>query len=233
MDIELAGAASSLVTAAVDQDLRSLVVNFANPGNQGFDLSSNPAGGQYRTVRIYPADAAALATQKQTLSDAIENALLNPGDGIFDSGLAGMSGMRIGLAERLDAHQRPFLLMQSTVLGDVNLDGTVSIADFLDLATNFNIGSTWATGDLNYDGNVTIADFLDLASNFGRSYSGLTEPLSIDESRQLSAFAAAHVPEANSLLLTAFASLLMGSRRTRHGSSKEVTFHIRSNCTSR
>jgi hypothetical protein len=54
--------------------------------------------------------------------------------------------------------------------GDLNFDGTVSIADFITLAANFNkTGVTYADGDLNYDGTVSISDFIDLAAAFGNS----------------------------------------------------------------
>jgi hypothetical protein len=216
LEVEVSGAGPSLVTAGVNQDLRSLIVNYANEGDQGFDLASNPAGGEFRSIRIYPPDATAMAQARQNLSGAIANALVNAGDGIFDSGLAGMSGMRIGLAGRMDANQHPFLLMRPTVIGDVNLDGAVSIADFIDLATNFNTsGATWDSGDLNFDGNVTIADFIDLAANFGRAYSGGSAPISIDEQRQLNAFAAANVPEAASAIFLTIAAALVGLRRKR------------------
>jgi hypothetical protein len=216
LEVEISGAGPSLVTAGVNQDLRSLIVNYANEGDQGFDLASNPAGGEFRSIRIYPPDAGALAQARQNLSGAIASALVNAGDGIFDSGLAGMSGTRIGLAGRIDANQHPFLLMRPTVIADVNLDGAVSIADFIDLATHFNTsGATWDEGDLNFDGNVTIADFIDLAANFGRAYSGETAPISIDEQRQLSAFAAANVPEAGSAIFLTIAAALVGLRRRR------------------
>jgi hypothetical protein len=54
--------------------------------------------------------------------------------------------------------------------GDLNFDGTVSIADFITLASNFNKSpATYEDGDVNYDGSVTIADFIDLAANFNAS----------------------------------------------------------------
>jgi hypothetical protein len=58
------------------------------------------------------------------------------------------------------------------LLGDLNRDRSVSIADFIELAAHFNQPGTWAVGDLNLDGHVTIADFIDLGSNFGRSLIG-------------------------------------------------------------
>jgi murein DD-endopeptidase MepM/ murein hydrolase activator NlpD len=51
--------------------------------------------------------------------------------------------------------------------GDLNHDRTVSIADFITLASHFNkTDATYLDGDLNYDGTVSIADFIDLASKF-------------------------------------------------------------------
>ena len=71
------------------------------------------------------------------------------------------------------------VLVRPTVIGDLNLDGTVSISDFIDLASHFGAsGATWADGDVNYDQNVTISDFIDLAANFGATFSGQTLPIS-------------------------------------------------------
>ena len=54
--------------------------------------------------------------------------------------------------------------------GDLNRDRSVSISDFIDLASKFNSPATkWSDGDLNYDGVVSISDFIDLASNFGKT----------------------------------------------------------------
>ncbi len=51
--------------------------------------------------------------------------------------------------------------------GDLNGDRTVSIADFITLASNFGkTNATYADGDLKYDGTVTISDLIDLAANF-------------------------------------------------------------------
>ena len=56
------------------------------------------------------------------------------------------------------------------LLGDLNHDRTVSIADFITLASNFGkTGVGYPDGDLNYDGGVSISDFLDLASKLNTS----------------------------------------------------------------
>src|SRR5204863_2718050 len=45
--------------------------------------------------------------------------------------------------------------------GDLNRDHTVSISDFIDLASRFNQPATkWSEGDLNYDGQISISDFI-------------------------------------------------------------------------
>jgi hypothetical protein len=71
-----------------------------------------------------------------------------------------------------DAHGDANVLIRPTRIGDLNLDGAVTISDFIDLASQFNQPGqlTWQEGDLNYDGQVTIADFIDLAANFNTSY---------------------------------------------------------------
>ena len=68
------------------------------------------------------------------------------------------------------------VLVLYTLIGDLNLDKTVSISDFIDLASHFNGSGTWREGDINYDGLITISDFIDLASNFNSSFAGATTP---------------------------------------------------------
>ena len=51
------------------------------------------------------------------------------------------------------------MLIRSTRIGDLNLDGAVTISDFIDLASNFNgTNKTWQEGDLNYDGKADFND---------------------------------------------------------------------------
>jgi hypothetical protein len=100
----------------------------------------------------------------------------------------------------------------------LNLDGIVTISDFIDLASNFNkTNMTWQEGDLNYDGSVTISDFIDLASNFNGNYSGEIFPISAEDSKALTDFASAHgvsVPEPATLGLLML-SATTGMRRRR------------------
>jgi hypothetical protein len=69
------------------------------------------------------------------------------------------------------------ILVRYTVMGDLNLDKSVSISDFIDIAAHLNTPGVWRDGDINYDDNVTFSDFIDLSANFGQSLSGDAAPL--------------------------------------------------------
>jgi hypothetical protein len=109
------------------------------------------------------------------------------------------------------------VLIRYTRIGDLNLDGTVTIADFIDLASNFNRigGATWQMGDVNYDGSVTISDFIDLASNFNQSVAGDALPISAQDAAMLADFAAANVPEPEAAAGLACAAMAVRLRRRR------------------
>ena len=62
------------------------------------------------------------------------------------------------------------IVIRHTLYGDANLDGTVNLADFNRVASNFGgSGTTWAQGNFNYDNSTNLADFNALAANFGNS----------------------------------------------------------------
>ena len=62
------------------------------------------------------------------------------------------------------------VLLQATVPGDTNLDGTVTLSDLNTVLANFNKpNQTWSTGDFNYDGLVTLADLNEILANFNKS----------------------------------------------------------------
>src|SRR5439155_9279174 len=124
----------------------------------------------------------------------------------------------IGVAQIADAHGDQMVEARATKLGDLNLDGVVTISDFIDLASHFNGAGGWQEGDLNYDGVVTISDFIDLASNFNTSYSGEVFPISAAHQQSLSAFAAsigAAVPEPSSLIALLIVAPLIARRRRK------------------
>jgi hypothetical protein len=92
----------------------------------------------------------------------------------------------------------------NTTSGDLNHDGTVSIADFIELASNFGQPASWDKGDLNHDGIVSIADFIGLAANFGQT----TAPFVCGEPE----FTVLTVPDPSALVAL---SLLLVKRRRR------------------
>jgi hypothetical protein len=201
------------------QVFKQLTVNTASPGRQSFDLNSNAAPSAFSAVSIYS------PATKADLWAAIVNAnragAPDPQDGIYDSGLPAHANSRIGIAKLTDAHGDSYVLIRPARIGDLNLDGTVTISDFIDLSSNFNASGpniTWQEGDVNYDNAVTIADFIELSANFGGSYAGDITPISAEDQQLLSAFAAAHgtsVPEPSTLAVLAAALLLSPRPRTR------------------
>jgi autotransporter-associated beta strand protein len=218
---------ASTVTLNADQDLGGLIVATADAGTQTFNLNSPATAGAFRSVRVYAAD---LNAAKASLYGAIRNAnaagAADPLDGIIDSGLH--AGAGIGIAAIGD-----HILIRPTKKGDLNLDGQVTISDFIDLASNFNAsGKTWQEGDLNYDGSVTISDFIDLASNFNSSYAGTVGAISASDQLTLASFASSigadpsiigsAVPEPAALSLLAVGALgLMRRRRGNRGNHHE------------
>jgi hypothetical protein len=236
LSVNISGEGSSVVLNS-DQDLASIRVDFDGTGNQSFDLASPPAPGQFRSVRVYASD---LASAKTSLYGAIRtaNAAGAPSatDGIYDSGLVTHFGMKVGLAQLVDAHGDSYILMRPTRTGDLNLDGAVTIADFIDLASNFNqTDVTWQEGDLNYDGQVSISDFIDLASNFNGTYAGEAGAINAEDQLMLARFASSvgvdasvigsadfgelsrGVPEPGTMGLLSVGAMLMAGRRRRRG----------------
>jgi formylglycine-generating enzyme required for sulfatase activity len=207
LSVKITGSRLNLNT---NVELGELTIDFAADGTQTLDLNSSPTG--FHTLRVY---AANLDATKTALIAAIRNAnapgALNPLDGIIDSGLH--PGSAIGIIKEVGR-----LLIRPTAIGDSNLDGVVSIADFITLASHFNQPGTWEDGDMNGDGMITIADFIDLASHFGQSYSGEAFPISASDYAQLSAFATANgqtVPEPGIPALTTIATTILFRRRAR------------------
>ena len=181
-----------------------------------FDLETPAAAGAVSSVRIYDGNKAEFWF---SIANANRENAPDRHDGIYDSGQIYHGNSAIGLGQFTDAAGQPYLLIRLTRMGDVNLDGQVSIADFLTMASHFNSTGTWQEGDLNYDGLITIADFIALASNFGTSYSGGAVAIGEGDVAMLSNFATAHgVPEPGMMvvLLVGLAAGRQGGRRSRN-----------------
>jgi hypothetical protein len=56
-----------------------------------------------------------------------------------------------------------------TLVGDVNLDGSVNITDVNTLVPHYNSSGDWTGGDFNYDGKVNITDANALVPNYNTS----------------------------------------------------------------
>jgi autotransporter-associated beta strand protein len=213
MTLRVGGNGDALAVLGADQELRAVEVNTLEAGMQVLDLNSPAGAGGYRAMRVYPAD---IVIAENAINAAIRSGS-SGGEGIIDSGLAAHVGAKIGVALVNDAHGDAHLLIRPTRAGDLNLDGTVTIADFLALAGNFNVTgtATWDNGDLNRDASVTIADFLELAGNFGMAYDG-GAVVGVGELEQVAQFASVHgvaVPEAGMAGILVGAMGLMVRRR--------------------
>jgi hypothetical protein len=200
LQIIITGEGSKVVLGA-DQDIADIYIDTTDSGNQTLDLNSPATPGAFRSVRLYASD---IAAARGTLAALIKSAIDNPGDGIDDSGLATRPGSVLGFARFSDRWNRSYLLIRPTRIGDLNLDGRVTIVDFLQLASRFDQPGSWQDGDINHDGRVTIADFLALAGNFNSTYSGDFLPTTPEDQQLLTTFASsigASVPEPAALLL--------------------------------
>jgi fibronectin-binding autotransporter adhesin len=110
-----------------------------------------------------------------------------------------------------------------TLLGDADLDGSVTGSDFTALVGNLGkSGRVWDQGDFDYDGSVTGSDFTDLVGNLGKSASGAAVDIPAADYVAIDAFAAANglsavLPEPTSagLLLVAGIGILARRRRNR------------------
>src|SRR5439155_16643927 len=156
-NLSIAGGATP--TAAMDLTNNALVVDYtaASPlAVIAAQIKSGYSGGSWTGDGLTSSSAATNTTAHITaLGYAEASAILGVGGGSF----AGQS---------VDGSS---VLIAYTYAGDSNLDGTVDLTDFTDLAANFNkqTGAQWLDGDYNYDGAVDLTDFTFLASNFNQT----------------------------------------------------------------
>src|SRR6185436_650859 len=130
--ITVSGSGSIALTA--NQDLKSLDINTADPGAQVFNLNSPAAAGAFRAVHVYASD---LALAKTNLYNALKTTQFagaaDPTDGILDSGRGLHPTSALGRALMNDARADANVFIRLTRIGDLKLDGQVSISDFIDL----------------------------------------------------------------------------------------------------
>jgi hypothetical protein len=82
----------------------------------------------------------------------------SPVDGLFEPGFHP--------AGTLTFYNPDGTILRQERIGEPDLGGSVTISDFIDLASNSNGAGTgtWQESDSGADANVTIPDFIDLAS---------------------------------------------------------------------
>jgi hypothetical protein len=121
----------------------------------------------------------------------------------FTGGLATWGGQTIS-----QAAAGSDLLLLPTLIGDVNMDGTVNATDYFALTPNLGkSGQTWGTGSIaggtpNGTGTVNATDYFALTPNLGKSVSGLSP------NYEVSSGDATATPEPASLVLLAMAGVL-------------------------
>src|SRR5207237_303597 len=155
---------SATVALVVSQTLQSLTVNdnsrvnFAS-GQKNIhlgNLSIDPAATvDVNDGRLEIDNAAIFGTIRSYIKSARNSGSSGPwsGAGLTSSTVAANSG-DVALAAVVSGST---IIVRPALIGDLNLDNSVSISDFIDLAANFNAPGVWASGDLNYDDQTTIS----------------------------------------------------------------------------
>jgi hypothetical protein len=113
------------------------------------------------------------------------------------------------------------MLARYTLLGDVNLDGTVDFNDLAKLAQNYNNldGSrVWTDGDFTYEGAVDFNDLAAMAQNYNSSLPAAAELAAVGASAAFQedlARAFAQVPEPGGLGIVLLSACGFARRRRR------------------
>ncbi|MGA2232240.1 MAG: dockerin type I domain-containing protein, partial [Tepidisphaeraceae bacterium] len=227
--ITISGGKTTLAPGSGVSQIGSLTI--ALGGTAQLDITNNTLAINFSSPSTDPAAMIRLYLQSGYHNDAWT------GSGIVSSIAAGNAGLyAVGYADgNVDAGTPAGtnqILIENTLAGDANLDGTVNFADLLVVAQNFNHlldthGNTidWADGDFNYDGVVNFADLLLVAQNFNKTLSaGEIEQLpgSFDAAWNLAladvrGSESENVPEPLSSSLVAAGAAAMLLRRQRFG----------------
>lgn len=155
----------------VTDDSSEPMADFQQIGDNVYFTATN--GNFYESVWTIPAPTIEV-TNPGILGDVNEDDVVNSLD--IDALYAGLAISATD--ERFDVNEDgivassdvDFLIenVLQTRRGDVDLNGKVEFADFLQLSASFGqAGTSWSDGDSDGDGTVSFADFLALSANFG------------------------------------------------------------------
>ena len=110
-----------------------------------------------------------------------------------------------------------------TLIGDVNLDGTVNAEDFTLFSHNLGQSGSWDSGDFNYDGTVNAVDFTPFSHNLGQSAALAAQAGVLDEANGISL---ANVPEPASMGFAATVGFGLLARRRRSLPGKNLVSNL-------
>jgi fibronectin-binding autotransporter adhesin len=145
--------------------------------SSALNINNNTVAINYSSAATDPAAQIRAAIASAYSNDSWTGVGITSGNAAANPGLyaVGYADGNVDAGTPAAANQ---ILIENTLAGDANLDGTVNFADLLVVAQNFNHtldthGNPldWADGDFNYDGQVNFADLLLVAQNFNKRLS--------------------------------------------------------------
>jgi hypothetical protein len=162
--LAIASGASAVLTPSTTPQPTTLNLNNLSIGSSAsFDVGNNVI------VLSYGAGPDPISTIAAEIASGFNGGAWNgPGINSFNAA-ANASSYALGYADSADPGNPAALLsgtlmIKYTLIGDVNLDGSVNGVDFGVVAGNFNKSvSYWDEGEFNYDGIVNGVDFGQLA----------------------------------------------------------------------